>query len=155
MIMGATLEGYISRCRDPKRKAAAEGVMSLINTRRKYKADILEPGSVKLQSGRLYKAEVIEGQPAADQQNRQPGEGKKIIPIQKAKPKYTEKEKLERELKKCEIRHLVNKDNPGYDEEAYLKQKSDLIIQLATLKAGGEIKRTADGSLIEYRTAII
>ena len=140
--MGATLEGYISRCRDPKRKAAAEGVMGLINTRRKYKADILEPGSVKLQSGRLYKAEVIEGQPAADQQNRQPGE---------QKPKYTEREKLERELKKNEIRHLVDKGLPGYDEKPYLKRKTDLIIQLATLKASGTIKRTSDGQLIEVR----
>ena len=145
--MGATLEGYISRCRDPKRKAAAEGVMSLINTRRKYKADILEPGSVKLQSGRLYKAEVIEGQPAADQQNRQPGEPKKA--------KLTERERLQRELKKNEIRHLLHKLDPGYSDKDYLARKTDLISQLATLKASGTIKRTLDGQLIECRTISI
>ena len=154
MIMGKTFDEFIRDCQKPEIRKHAEQIRKDIDTRRKYKAEILDnPSGMKLQAGDLYKAEVIE--PAADQKKRQTGEGKKIIPIQKAKPKYTEKEKLERELKKCEIRHLVNKDNPGYDEKAYLKQKSDLIIQLATLKAGGSIKRTADGSLIEYRTATI
>ena len=123
-----------------------------IDTRRKYKAEILDnPSGMKLQAGDLYKAEVIE--PAADQKKRQTGEGKKIIPIQKAKPKYTEKERLERELKKCQIRQHLNKINPApdYDEEANQKRIMDIVVQLATLKAGGSIKRSADGSLIEIR----
>lgn len=146
---------YIQDCKDPDRKAAAEKVMDSIKTRRKYKAEIIDnPDGMKLQEGKLYRIgekiyrmELVEiKEPDADREKRQSGEA--IM-----KPKHTEMKKLERELKKCQIRQHLNKINPDpdYDEEANQKQAMDIVVQLATLQAGGSIKRSADGRLIEIR----
>lgn len=114
---------YIKDCKDPVRKAAAVKEKAKLEVYRKMKKEL---------------------KPEADLAKRRSGEAIR-------KPKYTEKERLERELKKNEIRHLVDKGLPGYDEKPYLKRKTDLIIQLAALKASGTIRRTSDGQLIEVR----
>ena len=112
---------YINDCKDPKKKAAAVKEKAKLEVYRKLKKEL---------------------KPDADPEKRRSGE---------AKPGRFERLQLERELKKLELRHLCDKDKPGYDEEAYHRKKIDLIIQLATLKASGTIKRNSDGQLIEVR----
>jgi hypothetical protein len=145
--MSTSFEDYISRCEDPDRKAEAEKVMESLNTRRKYKAEILEPGDMKLEAGRTYKAEILE--PSADDQDRQTGDSKKIVPMKK--PNLTEREELEREWKKNEIRHHLHKFDPGYSDKGYQDRKADLLVKLASLNAAGSIRRSEDGQLIECR----